>query len=98
MVNTYEVHTPRKGVTQYTFTGHGYILSVGDSELHYADPEKDLVEIALLDKNDKFVPLTSCDNVAGYVPRSKVAVMLSILKTEKAVRSRFHHYFETLPL
>jgi len=93
-INAYEMTTPREGLTQYKFSGHGYTLSVATHEHAYAD--KDSCEIALLDEHDHFIPLTRHDNVAGYIPRDQVDGLLSVLETCKTPPFRyFHHKYET---
>jgi hypothetical protein len=95
--NPYIVYSPREGVTQYTYMNQGKrlaILSVGDGPNHYADADKDLVEIAILDKNGDFIPLTSYDDVAGYVPRATVDKLMSLLEDSASPKTLFHHYFE----
>ena len=95
--NPHSVHSPREGITQYTYTNQGMklaVLSVGDGPYHYADADKDLVEIAILDKNGDFIPLTSYDDVAGYVPRATVAKLMSLLENTPSPKRLFHHYFQ----
>ena len=95
--NPHSVHSPREGVTQYTYMNQGMklaILSVGDGLYHYADADKDLVEIAIIDKNGHFIPLTSYDDVAGYVPRATVDKLMSLLEDTVSPKRLFHHYFQ----
>jgi len=93
-INTYEMTTPREGLTQYKFSGHGYTLSVGTSDMHYAN--KETCEIALLDEHDHFVPLTRHDDVAGYIPREDVDGLLRVLETSETPPFRyFHHKYES---
>ena len=93
-INTYEMTTPKEGLTQYKFSGHRYKLSVGTGEEHYCD--KETCEIALFDEHDNFIPLTRHDDVAGYIPRSDVEGLLSVLESSKTGPFRyFHHKYET---
>ena len=95
--NPHSVHSPCEGVTQYTYTNQGEklaVLSVGDGPLHYSDADKDLVEIAILDKNGDFIPLTSYDDVVGYVPRATVGRLMSLLEDAVSPKTLFHHYFQ----
>ena len=92
--NTYEMTTPREGLTQYKFEGHGYTLSVATHEDAYAD--KDTCEIAIFDEHDHFIPLTRYDDVAGYIPREQVDGLLRVLETSETPPFRyFHHKYES---
>ena len=89
----YTMTTPREGLTQYKFEGHGYTLSVGTGEGHYST--KETCEIALLDEHDHFIPLTRHDDVAGYIPRENVDGLLRVLETSETPPFRyFHHMYE----
>ena len=95
-INPYEVTTPKEGLTQYKFSGHGYTLSVGTGDYHYAVKEQGTCEIALLDEHDHFIPLTRHDDVAGYIPRSDVEGLLRVLETSETPPFRyFHHKYES---
>ena len=94
-INTYEMTTPREGLTQYKFSGHQYKLSVGTGEDHYSD--KETCEIALFDEHDNFIPLTRHDDVAGYIPREQVDGLLRVLETVEHPPFRyFHHKYENV--
>ena len=95
-INTYEMTTPREGLTQYKFSGHGYKLSVATHAEAYAVKEQGTCEIALFDEHDNFIPLTRHDDVDGYIPRSDVDGLLRVLETsETPPFSYFHHKYET---
>jgi len=90
----YEMKVVREGLTQYKFEGHGYTLSVGSSDTHYASKAQGTVEIAILDEQGAFVPLSKYDSVEGYLPRSKVDDFLAVLQRTERPRSFFTNYFE----
>ena len=95
--NKYTMTTPREGLTQYKFEGHGYTLSVATHEHAYADSHKGTVEIAILDEHGKFCDLSAYDQVEGYQPMSKVEDFINVLETRQdawACHRFFHHYFE----
>jgi len=96
--NKYTMTTPREGLTQYKFEGHGYTLSVGSNEgHHYCSNYEGTVEIAILDEHGAFVNLSAYDQVEGYQPMSKVEEFMSVLEwkeTPWACHKFFHHYFE----
>ena len=84
----------RDGLTQYKFEGHGYTLSVGTLDTHYACKEQGTCEIAVLDEQGAFVPLSKYDQVEGYVPLSKVDDFLAVLQRTERPRSFFTNYYE----
>ena len=43
---------------------------------------------------DRIIPLTSYDDVAGYVPRATVAELMSLLEDTVSPKTLFHHYFQ----
>ena len=95
-INTYEMTTPREGLTQYKFSGHGYTLSVATHEEAYAVKAQGTCEIALFDEHDNSIPLTKHDDVAGYIPRSDVDGLLRVLETSETPPFRyFHHKYES---
>ena len=91
---TYTVTTPRAGLTQFTFP-NGYVLSVGAGSGHYAswvvgdryDREgtqhiPTSYEVAVLDPNGSFIPLTSCDDVAGWQSLDIVQTILGKMERD----------------
>ena len=95
--NTYTMTTPREGLTQYKFEGHGYTLSVATHELAYANSHEGTVEIAILNEHGKLMNLSAYDTVAGYQPMSRVGEFLNVLESRQdawACHRFFHHYFE----
>ena len=67
--NTYTMTTPREGLTQYKFEGHGYTLSVGSDEgIHYCSNHEGTVEIAILDEHGKLINLSAYDQGRGFHP------------------------------
>ena len=96
-INTYKMTTPKDGLTQYKFSGHGYTLSVGTGDYHYAVKDQGTCEIALFDEHDHFIPLTKHDDVAGYIPREDVDGLLRVLETSETPPFRyFHHKYENV--
>jgi hypothetical protein len=78
MKNTFTVTTPRTGLTQFTFS-NGFVLSIGYGAGHYASwlvgerfgPEGSQhiptsFEVAVMDPDGNFLPITSNDQVAGW--------------------------------
>ena len=76
--NNFTVTTPRDGLTQFTFS-NGYVLAIGYGAGHYAswlDGERfgaegtqhipTSFEVAVMDPNGDFLPITSSDQVAGW--------------------------------
>jgi len=83
------VPTHRKRLKQVSFPHHDYVLSIGYGKGHYAswvvggrwDEEGSqhfptTFELAVLDKNGKFYPLTSCDDVAGWQPIDMIEIIV----------------------
>ena len=92
--SNYTVTTPRTGLTQLTFT-NGYVLSIGAGAGHYASwvvgerfgPEGSQhiptsYELAVLDPNGIFIPLTSCDDVAGWQPLDMVQTIIQKMERD----------------
>ena len=76
---TYRVETQAKrGLTQYIFS-NGYTLSIGKGQGHYSNMQ-DNCEIAVIDPNDKFVPLRSYDDVIPYHPVSDIPSIIEVIK------------------
>ncbi len=96
--NKYTMTTPREGLTQYKFEGHGYTLSVGsDESTHYCSNHQGTVEIAILDEHGEFCHLSAYDQVEGYLPMSRVEEFIRVLEYKDspwACHKFFHHYFE----
>ena len=97
--NTITVSRPRDGLKQFTFSHHGYKLSVGFGANHYASwmvgerfgPEGSqhfptTYEVAVLDEDDNFLPLTSMDQVAGWQSPDVVEALI-----QKMSRDDFDH-------
>jgi|TARA_Y100000310_G_scaffold187534_1_gene187575 hypothetical protein len=85
---TYKVTTPSDGLTQFTFTHHNCILSVGCGPNHYAswvvgdrddDGPKHLptsYEVAVFGEDGHLIQITSYDTVAGWQPIDMVQTLL----------------------
>ncbi len=97
--NTITVSRPRDGLKQFTFSHHSYKLSVGYGHGHYASwmvgerfgkegsqhfPTS--FEVAVLDEDRNFLPLTSCDDVAGWQSPDVVEALI-----KKMSRDDFDH-------
>jgi len=91
---TYTVTTPKVGLTQLTFA-NGYVLSIGAGTGHYAswlvgnryDREGSQhiptsYEVAVLAPNGSFIPLTSCDDVAGFQSLDTVQTILGKMERD----------------
>jgi len=95
--NTYTMTTPREGLTQYKFEGHGYTLSVGTGDMHYANSYEGTCEIAVLNEHGDLINLSAYDQVAGDQPMSRVGEFINVLESRQdawACHRFFHHYFE----
>ena len=95
--NKYTMTTPREGLTQYKFEGHGYTLSVGTGDMHYADSYEGTCEIAVLNEHGELINLSAYDQVEGYQPMSRVEEFIRVLEYKDspwACHKFFHHYFE----
>tara|TARA_R110000772_G_scaffold97658_1_gene197016 strand:+ start:243 stop:581 length:339 start_codon:yes stop_codon:yes gene_type:complete len=94
---TYRVETMiERGLTQYIFS-NGYTLSIGKGQGHYSNTT-DNCEIAVIDPNDKFVPLRSYDDVIPYHPVSDIPSIIEVIKdahrfkTHRGLISFFQDY------
>ena len=96
--NKYTMTTPREGLTQYKFEGHGWTLSVGsDESIHYCSNYEGTVEIAVKNEHGVLISLSAYDTVQGYQPMSRVEEFMSVLEwkdTPWACHKFFHYYFE----
>ena len=86
--------TPRTGLTQFNFAS-GYILSVGYGMGHYASwvagerfgPEGSQhiptsFEVAVMDPNGDFLPITSSDQVAGWQSLDMVQTLVAKMERD----------------
>ena len=95
---TYRVETMiERGLTQYIFS-NGYTLSIGKGQGHYSNTT-DNCEIAVIDPNDKFVPLRPYDDVIPYHPVKDIPSIIEVIKdahrfkTHRGLISFFSDYY-----
>lgn len=88
-LNSYTAKVVNERLTHYKFSGHGYTLSALDDE----NQPGQFAEIAIIDEQNEFVPLSAYDSVES-VPVSKVNDFLAVLEATEKPRAYFYYYFE----